>query len=384
MLFILSYVIIFLKINAFPLRWWDESLFAENAYELIRTGHYWIPYYEGNVDVFNINKPPLTVWLQSFFIRLFGFHELSVRFHSALFSTVTLYALFVFAARHFGIQMAWISCLILLCSEGFIHFHTSRTGDSDSLLTCFTFLAHLFMFEYVFSKKNIMLVFFFLWMTLAFYSKTISSLFFVPAYLVMVLKAGIKEYFLKRPVFWFSFMAYLCICLMFFPVREYYWSGFCENFIKTEIGKLNHNFTPYDKGFLYYIENFYLGRWSIWFLFPFPGLWIIIKNREKFSDKGRVILLGFGLLVFFYLLIISISSHKMEWYDMPLYPCLAMLAAVPLDVFLREISSGLVKTGILCFLFLFPLYRMFEKSQSNVIPPGKKSSKQRKILFFKE
>lgn len=139
MLLILIYLVIFLKLDSFHMRWWDESMFAVNTYEMMENGKYFSLYFDGRPDLFN-TKPPLTNWLQLLFVKLLGYNELAVRLPSAIAACLSVLIVFKFTLKRFDVLWAWVSVLILLTSEGFIGFHTARTADSDSLLTLFYYL----------------------------------------------------------------------------------------------------------------------------------------------------------------------------------------------------------------------------------------------------
>jgi 4-amino-4-deoxy-L-arabinose transferase-like glycosyltransferase len=39
------YFVVFAKLGEFPFRFWDESMFAVNAYEMDKNGNYMVPYF---------------------------------------------------------------------------------------------------------------------------------------------------------------------------------------------------------------------------------------------------------------------------------------------------------------------------------------------------
>jgi 4-amino-4-deoxy-L-arabinose transferase-like glycosyltransferase len=50
----------FLRLSAIPVRIWDESRNAMNAWSMYLNGNPFIPYYEGAPDMWN-TKPPLLI-----------------------------------------------------------------------------------------------------------------------------------------------------------------------------------------------------------------------------------------------------------------------------------------------------------------------------------
>ena len=47
----LIYFVIFLKLDSFHMRWWDESIFAVNTYEMIHNGKFFSAYFDGRPDL---------------------------------------------------------------------------------------------------------------------------------------------------------------------------------------------------------------------------------------------------------------------------------------------------------------------------------------------
>src|SRR5690348_10805046 len=82
-LFILLYFPIFLNLDVLPIRMWDESQNAMNAYEMLRNGHWLVPTYQGQPDMFSL-KPSLSPFLEMLLMSLMGPGELAVRLVSAL------------------------------------------------------------------------------------------------------------------------------------------------------------------------------------------------------------------------------------------------------------------------------------------------------------
>jgi hypothetical protein len=77
------------------------------------------------------------------------------------------------------------------------------------------------------------------------------------------------------------------------------------------------------------------------------------------------------VLVTSFLICVSLASTKLEWYDTPLYPWLAMLTAIGLGWILSPLVGERLwwkQTVVLAFLFLGPYLVLFGRSQGNTIP----------------
>lgn len=85
---------LFQYLDYLPVRVWDESRTAVNAYEMYQHGNYLVPTYNEEPDMWN-TKPPLMVWLQVFSMKLLGTNEFSLRLPSAFAALVTCILLLI-------------------------------------------------------------------------------------------------------------------------------------------------------------------------------------------------------------------------------------------------------------------------------------------------
>ncbi len=200
LLLILIYLVVFVKLGAFHMRLWDESMFAVNTYEMIHNGNYFANYFDGHPDICN-TKPVLTLWAQIACVKLFGYNELALRLPSAVAAALTILLVFVFLYRNYSAYWAWASALILLTTTGFIGFHTARTAEADSMLTFFMFLSNLAFLKFINSQKQKYVLFFMLSLTLAFATKMVAALLFLPSILIVLIIHKQLKKFVWNPYF---------------------------------------------------------------------------------------------------------------------------------------------------------------------------------------
>ena len=370
---VLAYFVLFLKLGSFHIRMWDESMFAVNTYEMLKNGNYFSLYYDGIVDLYN-TKPPLTNWLQLISVKIFGFNELAIRLPSALAAFFTIIFSFKFTAKYFDYFWAWIVVLIILSSAGFVGFHTARTGESDSILTLFLLLANVAFIEFILQSKKKYILYFFLFLTIAFATKLFAAFLFIPAYLFLLIYY--KK--IKKAIFSWQFLVglviFIGISITLILLREMESLGYLDIILSNDIGRLFVVPKGFEKTNYFYIENFFTIRFSIYFIFFIIGsLFLFIKRKENHTQK---ILVMYFVLIATYLLIISLSVTKLPWYDMPLYPLLALIAALPI---IELINSLLINTKnkiriakylIIALIFFYPYYYRSSKSQGNKIDDG--------------
>jgi 4-amino-4-deoxy-L-arabinose transferase-like glycosyltransferase len=384
-LLILVYFVVFLKLSAFHMRWWDESMFAVNTYEMMKNGHYFSPYFNGLPDLFN-TKPPLMSWIQIFFVKLFGYNELALRLPSALASAFSILLLFKFVARRSDFTWAWLSALILLTSYGFIHFHTARTGESDSLLSFFLLVANLSFLTYILENNKQHIFIFLLFITLAFAAKLFASLLFVPAYIIILLwKKKFKECVLSKQ-FLLGVLVFLCTAFLLIYLREQYTPGYASTIFFKDAGRLFNAVEGHKESMDFYFDNLFDHRFSTWFILLVAGMLLSVFVQVK-NEKQLLHLLMIVCLT--YLLLITCSVTKLEWYDMPLYPYFSVIAAYPLyllftaDMFGKEPLNSRQLLILIALVFVFPYYTMYSKSQANRISNGEKTLEANERYLFK-
>jgi 4-amino-4-deoxy-L-arabinose transferase-like glycosyltransferase len=382
---ILVYFIVFVKLNAFHMRWWDESMFAVNTYEMMHNGHYFSLYYNGLPDLMN-TKPPLTNWIQLIFVKLLGYNELAIRLPSALGAAFSILLVFKFIAKKFNLTWAWLSALILLTSYGFVHVHTARTGDSDSLLSFFLLAANFSFLTYLFDHKKQHIFLFFLFIAFAFAAKLYAALLFTPAYLIILLQQKkLKEFILSK-----QFLAGVLLLLFtafgLIYLRELNTPGYLNVILFKDAGRIFKVVENHKEGIDFYLYNLFGSRFSTWFMLLITGVLFSFFLQRK-SEKQTLHWLM--ILCSVYLLLITCSITKLEWYDMPLYPYLAIIAAYPVYLLLTADVTGKQRTSpkqqliVIALIFAYPYYTMFGKSQANTMSNGEKTLEANERYLFK-
>jgi len=160
LLFTCLYFVFFLQLDNFPIRNWDESMYAVNAFEMFNNHNFIVPYYKGNPDML-ILKPPLNTWLQVLFIKFIGYNELAIRLPSALASSGSALLLFFFIKKRAGLIFALCVFFVFISTLGITTFHTGRTGDTDATLSFFILCYCISFYKWLFEDKKISLFCFF-------------------------------------------------------------------------------------------------------------------------------------------------------------------------------------------------------------------------------
>lgn len=385
LLLILIYLLVILKVDDFHMRYWDESMFAVNTYEMLHNEIWFSLYFDGRPDLFN-TKPPLMSWLQLVFVKFIGYNELAIRLPSVIATSGTILLLFRFISKHFSYLFAWLSVLVLLTSYGFIGLHTARTGDSDAVLTFFLLWSNLLLVSYLIDNQRATIILYFLALSFAFATKLYAAFLFIPAHLILLVHYNQFLNVLKSKSFYLGLTILGMSIFGLLILREMDSPGYLLEIWNKDAGRLIVEIESHSKPFLYYLDNFFSSRFPIWISLFFIGAVLVIKNDS--NDRKKLILFSLLIMTIVYLTIISLSKTKLPWYDMPLYPFLAVISGYSLWFVLKKIdiiqSKGFdLKLVILILAFFsYPLCLMFNKSQANVTDYSDAKIEANEIYLF--
>lgn len=366
----LIYMPIFGHLDTLPIRIYDEARLAINSYEMFKNGDYIVTHYNGNPDMWN-TKPPLLIWIQVIFMKILGVNELAIRLPSAFAAFLTCIALLFFSIRYLkNFWLGFIAVFVLITSQGYVGIHASRTGDYDAMLTLFTTLSVLLFFTFCETQKNKFLYLFFLFTAMSVLTKSITGMFFLPAIFIYIIVQKQLITLFKNKHFYIGLSFFLFIVVGYYLLRETYNPGYIEAVQKNELGGRYLNTIENHKyDFWFYYKNIIDRNLSYWHIFIPCGLVVgfFIKNK-----KINRIMLYFFLLLFTYFLVISSAQTKLEWYDVPLYPFLAVIIAIFIYFLFDMLQKNTwanqsLYLNVLPFIFLFllgitPYKKIIEKT----------------------
>jgi 4-amino-4-deoxy-L-arabinose transferase-like glycosyltransferase len=127
---VVASVLLLYRLGDFPLKDWDEAIYAEVSQEILRTGDLVTMHYNHGPY---FNKPPLYFWVGHLVIRALGFSEFSSRLPGAVFGALALGATLGLGRALGGALCGWASATILLSTAMFLE-NGSRHASPDSLL----------------------------------------------------------------------------------------------------------------------------------------------------------------------------------------------------------------------------------------------------------
>ncbi len=335
---LIAAVSLFYRLGDRPLALWDESRLANNALEMAHSGLSLVTTFDGLADHWN-TKPPLVVWLMSVAIRLFGATEWAVRLPSALASLATALLVYGFCSlRLRRPTVGFASVMVLLMTSGYMVHHGARAGDYDAMLTLCTtaFLMSAYLYLHGRSADRAKwLALCTLWVLLAFMTKTIQGLIFLPALLLPAAWQGRLPHILRSRAVHASAASVLLVAVGYYLARERVDPGYFEMAQANDLlGRFNTVLDGHEGHAWDYLFRF---DRSIWLL---PGLGAAVWLAWRGKGERRRLAAYFGVLCLFYLAVISLAKTKLPWYTMPLYPLLAMLVALGLEDLIRRAAAA--------------------------------------------
>lgn len=298
----------------------DEPRYAQVAREMVETGQFVVPHYNGEVYA---DKPPLLFWMIALSsIMLGGFGTFSVVLPTALAGTAAVLLTYRLAYSMFGDRRVGLLVgFVLMTSQEFMFLST--TGRMDIPLTFFITLATYCLWQWYVSGKNSHLVLFYLGMALGCLVKGPVGLFpLLTAVVFLAIGKEAARIGKLRIGIGFAGMIALVACWLL-PAAlaggEAYWQELLGDQI---FGRVVNSWSK-KQPFYYYFTNFPLG-FMPWFLFLPVAALQAFRGGRKFFDK-RDLFLTVWFVSFF--VVFSCISGKRSVYILPLYPSAAIFIA---------------------------------------------------------
>jgi 4-amino-4-deoxy-L-arabinose transferase-like glycosyltransferase len=385
LLLVVLYIPYFHHLDAHVLRIWDEARRAFNSWEMLNNRNVFITYFNDLPDMWG-TKPPLLIWIQSFFIKLFGWNELALRLPSAIAGISTALIMVYFISKYLGSNVyGVISILIMITSLGYITGdHTVRTGDYEGLLALFSTIMVFCWFLYIevnSYKQRRYLFLFFLFLILAVYTKGIAGFFFVPGLFLHAVITGRLPGLLRDKNIYAGIALSVIIMGAYYLIRELHNPGYFKAVIVNEVTGRYFEIKEGHKGdLMFYFQNLVSGRFSNWHYLLIPGIIVGFLSKDFFIRRFIIFLLT---LILSYYTIISLSKTKIIWYDYPLFPFLSMLAGYFVYFIFKKIKNfeltrlkyrhPIFSLLLLSLVFIFPYYNMYKAVTISSFEKKKKS-----------
>ena len=350
---------------------WDEARNAIHAQEMLDNGNYWIRYFNGKPETWEL-KPPLLIWFQMASTKIFGITEFGIRFPSALAALGMALLLFHFLIRSgTGIILAAIGGIGLLCTPAAMHPHGFMYGDHDALLCFFQASMIVACYGYFETGKTPWLLAAAISLCLGWYTKSIAMAFVLPGIAALALwnPTYRKQLFTLKTLL--SVLISVLVIGSYYILRNQQQPGYIGMVNQEEwLGRFA-NHPDANRDYFYYLEGFYRNRLK-WLFFPMLLAlgWTIVKGKRN-TTTGMAC-----WIILFTLPIISISQSKNFWYDLPLlFPLWICLIGMLSDILKSSPGkSHYLQAGIAFVIVLFSVQSAQKEVAAwrNPVPDSKK------------
>lgn len=350
-----------------PMKKFDEVRLALYAIEMSQNHQWFVIHYEGIPELWS-TKPPLLTWVQVLCIKIIGINEIAFRLPSALAVLGICFIIYLFVLKE--LQNKYIACfaiIILITTNGFVHMHGARSGDYDSFLCLFLFIQAISFYSYLKTKQFKFLIYYSLSIICACLTKSIAGLFFLPGfYLYILIERKFKFIFDWRLIS--SFLVSIFTVLLYYFYRESLSPGYLKAVQYNELGgRFLSTIDGHSHAWWFYINLFFKDHFVFWYFFLFFGI-ILAKLSSTYNQFIKFVF----SIVFSFIFILSIAKTKISWYDMPIYPLLAIITAIGVYNVYTLINENKKIYGkiFLGLIFLVNYFPMFLNSFKAMIPIG--------------
>jgi 4-amino-4-deoxy-L-arabinose transferase-like glycosyltransferase len=332
---------------------WDEARQGVNAFEMLRNNNFIVNTYNGTPDYWNL-KPPLSFWEVDLGYKVFGFNTLGLRFFSALSMLFTIVIVGIFTKVRYGSIAALVSISILGTTYQLMLTNAGRTGDPNALFILLLTISLLSMLLVKRSTTYLFLCGFFF--ALAFLTKSWEALIILAilgCYLTFT-----RTIFRLRVRDWLLMVAAIILPILVWGIFRYSYDGFIffREMIRIDLLKRSTSVIEKHVGSpFYYWELLYAHYfgWLLVFISCFIG-YLALKGRKSSEGDVHHDLMGLFLWILIPSIAFSISKTKLPWYNLAIYPALAICSGYFMSVLIKN-GSSVLKYVLVAMFVVFAL-----------------------------
>ncbi len=325
------FLISFFGLGSFTLFDVDEAVFSQASKEMITSGNWITPTYNGEN---RYDKPILFYWLMAASYKAFGVNEFAARFPSAVSGFVLCLAVFFFVNYFKDARRAFYAALPLALSPYYLVY--THAAVTDMALTLFITLALLSFYSSLRSARNsgIYLTGLYIFSALAFLTKGLIGILFPFGVVCVYLLStegiqGIKRLFSIKGIILFVLLSGPWYGAQFYINGQSFFEQF---FITHHFRRYTDVISGHTGPIYYYIPALVLGLIP-WVVFLPAGISHAFRNlrlqRKGESNTPESDRLGFLAFVWFAFIVLffSFSTTKLPNYILPALPAAALLVS---------------------------------------------------------
>lgn len=353
LLFFIGFIL-FYKLGNTYLTNWDEAWYGDISATMAKTGNFLTPFW--NKEPF-FEKPPLYFWSSSLFFKIFGVSEFSVRLTSVVAALGIAFVVYFIASQFLTKKSGLISLVILFSSVEFLY--RSRTGNLDTLLALFMTSSIFFFFKAISADRR--------WfgalgvsLGLGFLSKGFIA--FYPLVIILLFLSLNKKFDMFKDK-WFLLNILVAFGISGGWFLSYFLANgkpFIDQFLLANTEKFGFNLnllSNFSIDYLGYLKN----GLKIWFPFAiFSFIYLFIKIRNQVISFLLIYLAVF-------LLVLSFSHEKSNWFILPLYPIFSLITAYGILSF-AKLKVRQLEVLLFVVLSIIALFQLFVYRKSYIVP----------------
>ena len=317
----------FLTLDARHLLRSDEGRYAEIAREMVATGD-WVTIRYNGIKYFE--KPPFQMWMTALAFEAFGLGEWQARLWVALSGAIAIVATAIAAGRWFGPTVAVLSGAALLAAPGWnlgSHFNSLDMGVSAALacvLACVLMAQHPSATP---AARRRWMWAAWAWMAIAVLTKGLIGIA-LPGLVLIVYTAVARDFAIWRRLHIASgALLMLAIAAPWFVLISSRNPEFARFFfIHEHVERYLSTVHRRDAAWWYFVPIL-LGGFLPW-LGLAPRIGRVVRDGARGAGFRPVLLLAVWAVAIF--VFFSASSSKLPGYILPVFPALAVLAALAL------------------------------------------------------
>lgn len=304
----------------------DEGRYAEMAREMLVTGDWITPRYNGYKY---FEKPPLQIWATAIAFQAFGLGEWQTRLWTALTGFLTILIIGLTGARIFNARTGWLSALVLASSPMWIisgHFNSLDMALSAFLVSALCALLLAQTTDNKISRRNWMWL---CWsmMALATLSKGVIGAA-IPAIVFIAYSISRWDWKIWSRLHIISGMIlFLLITAPWFVLVAQRNPEFLEFFFIHEHLQRFTDDAHSRTGPIYYFVPLLLIGILPW-IFQIPRAFVLAWTERKQEFSSGWLLVCWTVVIFSFF---SVSKSKLPGYIIPIFPALAVLIGASLD-----------------------------------------------------
>ncbi|HRG59598.1 MAG TPA: glycosyltransferase family 39 protein [Bacteroidia bacterium] len=322
---------------------WDEKYHALVAKNLL--SHFFIPTLYDNpilpYDLTNwtsnhiwLHKQPMSLWIISLSLKVFGISEFAVRVPSILFSSLCILFTYYIASNLINNKVALLSAFFMSINGLVVELTGGRVA-TDHVDIAFLFFIELSIVFSIIYSKNKLIVFNLLtgvFTGAAILSKWLPALIVLPIWIILIVSSGkfnIKEIFIQ---FLILILTILIVSLPWqiyihytFP-KEAYWET------TFNLRHFNEVIENQSGSSFYFIEKIRINYGELIYL---PLIWFVVNSIKKaYPLKNYTLLVWFLIPLIFF----SLAKTKMQAYLLFASPAFFIITAY-FAIFLTQVKN---------------------------------------------